>query len=148
MGERRTAVIIGTTVVIFVGILLSWAFISGDQRTPPKLVEITDSSAIQSQARVSRVGIATGTSYFGQKVRVINGTLQNTSDKPLRRIEMKMVFVDYDEKSIQETVERVYDVKQKPLDPGKLYRFETRFENLPANWNHRIPNVEIVKIAY
>ena len=148
MEERRTAVIIGTTVVAFVGLLLAWVFSSNDHPIPRSLAEVTDPVAINDQVILSHIGIASGSNFAGQKIRVINGTLKNISDKPLRRVELKMTFVDNDGKSIQETIQRGFDVKQRPLDPGGQFRFETNFENLPPTWNHRIPNIEIVKIAY
>ena len=147
MGERRTAVIIGTTVIVFIGLILGWA-LSSTEPTRTNLSEVSDPASINNQVQLSHVGIATGVNFAGQKVRVINGTLKNISARPLRRIEMKMVFLDYDGKSIQETLEKGFDVRQRPLEPNEQYRFETNFENLPANWNHRIPNIEIVRIAY
>ena len=82
------------------------------------------------------------------KIRVIGGTLRNVSDKPLRLVEVKMIFMDFDGKPVQESVEQAYEVNYKPLAPGADHRFEINFENLPRNWNHRIPTVEAVRVAY
>lgn len=147
MGERRTAVIIGLTVVVVVGLVLTWAF-SGGRTVSADLTEITDPAVIKSHLEISRVGIATGENFFGHKIRAIGGTLTNNSDKPVRLVESKVTFFDYNGKSIQESVEKVYGIAQKPLVPGTGYRFEINFENLPNTWNHRVPTFEIVKIAY
>jgi hypothetical protein len=145
--ERRTLAIIGTTIAVFVGVILVWAF-SGDNTLSASLTEVTDSATIENHVQVSRVGIATGENYIGHKIRVIGGLLTNSSDKAVRMVELKMVFLDYDGKPIQESNERAFDISQKPLLPGGKYRFEVNFENLPRTWNHRIPNIEVVKIAY
>jgi hypothetical protein len=147
MGDRRTAVIIGLTVVVVVGLVLTWAF-SGGRTVSADLKEITDPAVIKSHLEISRVGIATGENFFGHKIRAISGTLTNNSDKPVRFVESKVTFFDYNGKSVQETVEKVYGTAQKPLVPGNAYRFEINFENLPNTWNHRVPTFEIVKIAY
>jgi hypothetical protein len=147
MGERRTAVIIGLTVVVVVSLVLTWAF-SGGRTVSADLTEITDPAIIKSHLEISRVGIATGENFFGHKIRAISGTLRNNSDKAMRLVESKVTFFDYNGKSIQESVEKVYGVAQKPLVPGTDYRFEINFENLPNTWNHRVPTFEIVKIAY
>jgi hypothetical protein len=145
--ERRTVGIIASTIVVFVSVIFLWAF-SGERTASANLTEITDQSALRSTVQVSRVGIATGENYFGHKVRQISGTLKNLSDKPVRMVELKMVFMDYEGKSVQENVEKGYEVTQKPLQPGADYRFEINFENLPKTWNHRIPQIQVVKVAY
>src|SRR5262245_11331977 len=121
MGERRTAVIIGLTVIVFVGIVLIWAF-SGSRSVSADLTEITDPTLIQNHLEVSRLGIATGENFFGHKIRVISGTLTNNSDKPVWLVESKVVFMDYNGKPIQESVEKIYGVSQKPLGSGTSYR--------------------------
>jgi hypothetical protein len=59
-----------------------------------------------------------------------------------------MTFTDFDGNPIQETIQHAYDNVRKPLEPGAQHRFEVNFENLPKNWNYRIPIVEVVKIGY
>ncbi len=148
MGERRTAVIIGVTISVFVGLLLVWAFASGDRSTAANLIEITDKTTLDSHVQISRVGIATGENYVGHRIRVIQATITNTLDKPLRLVEVNMVFTDYDGKPIQQSVQKVFEATQRPLAPGSQYRFEVNFENLPRTWNYHVPNIEVVKVAY
>jgi hypothetical protein len=142
----RLHFIIGGIAVVFVGIILAWALSPSNR--PPSLTELTDKATIQSQTHLTHISIATGENYFGNRIRVISGVVTNTSDKPLRRIEVKMTFTDFDGKPIQETVERAYDNPRKALNPGTQHRFEVNFENLPKGWNYRIPIVEVVKIGY
>ena len=144
---RRAGAIIGTTVAIFVGLILLWVF-TGDQTHSDSLTEITDPSTIQNQVSVSRIGIATGENYIGHKIRVIGGNITNNSERPLRLVDLKLVFLDYEGKPLQEHVERAIDVPQKPVVPGGTYRFEINFENLPRTWNYRIPTVEIIKVGF
>ena len=145
--ERRT-VIIGVTTVVFVGLILSWALFTKDGTLSASLIQITDKNEIGKHVEVSNVGILTGENYVGHKIRVITGNIKNISDKPLRQVDMKMVFLDYDGKAIQESVEHGHEITQKPLAPGSQRRFEVNFENLPRSWNYHIPNIEVVKIAY
>jgi len=148
MGERRLPLIIGITVIIFVGIILAWAFSPGKRTVSAKLTEITDKASLQAQTELTHISIATGENYFGNKIRVISAVVKNTSDKPLRLIQVKMTFTDFDGKPIQESIQRAYDNTLKPLDPGAQHRFEVSFENLAKNWNYRIPIVEVVKTGY
>jgi hypothetical protein len=147
VGERRTIIIIATTVILAVGLLMVWAFAPGEQSTAAAVSEVTDHAALQ-KLQISGVGIATSESYVGHRIRVINATLTNTSDQPLRLAEVKLTFHDYDKKPIQVNTQRVFEPGQKPLAPGGKYRFEVNFENLPKTWNYHIPDIEVIKAGY
>lgn len=150
MSERRSAIIIIATIVVVLGLVLAWAFFPSaqDDLAAAPLTEITDTADVQNHIQLSHLGIATSENYFGQRIRIIGGTLKNTSDKPIRMVEVKMVFTDYDGKPVHEYSQRVFQRTQRPLAPGSRYRFEVRFENLPRTWNYRVPITEVTKIGY
>jgi len=149
MGERRSAIIIGTTIVVLVGLVLLWALLPSaqDRVSGPPLTEITDTSRIQDHIQISHLSIATSENFVGHKIRVIEFILKNVADNPVRMAVVKMVFTDFDGKPVQEYSQRVLDPDQKPLAPGEDSRFEVRLENLPRTWNYRIPITEVTKIG-
>jgi len=148
MDERRSVVIIGLIVVI-VGLVASWAFISSGQRAGSTLLnEVSDAAAIQNGAQLSHLSIATSENFARQKIYVISAHLKNVSDKPLRMAEVRMVFTDFDGKSIHEYSQKVLNPNQQSLAPGDDLRFEVRQENLPRGWNYRVPITEITKLGY
>jgi hypothetical protein len=150
MGERRSAIIIAATIVVIVGLVLVWAFIPSaqDRVAAAPLTEVTDISSIQDHIELSHLSIATSENFVGHKIRVIEATMKNVSNKPIRMAEARMVFTDFDGKPVQEYSQRVFDTNQKPLAPGQQYRFEVHIENLPRTWNYRVPVTEVVKIGY
>jgi hypothetical protein len=150
MGERRSVIIIATTVVLIVGLVLVWAFVPSaqDQASTSPLTEVADKAVIQEQIPLTHLSIATSENFAAQKIRVIGGTLTNRANMPIRMIEVKLTFTDYDGKSVQEYSERVLEQNQKPLAPGSEYRFEVRLENLPRTWNYRVPITEVTKIGF
>jgi len=145
--ERRSVVIIGITTIVFVGLILAWAFAPNDRNLSASVTEVTDKTVIDKQVELSRIGIETSENYVGHHIRIIHGTIKNLSDKPIRMVEVKLVFKDFDGKSIQENVEKAHEVTQKPLAPGMQRRFEINFENLPKTWNYHVPAIEITRIA-
>ena len=150
MGERRSTIIIATTIAIVVALVLVWIFSTSntDELSAAQLTEVTDTAAIQSQIQLSRLGIATSENFAGHRIRLIGGRLRNVSDKPIRMIEVKMVFTDFDGMPIHEYSQRVFEPRQQPLLPNTEYRFEVGFENLPRTWNYRVPITEVTKIGY
>jgi hypothetical protein len=146
MGDKRTILIVGGVMAVALGLVGAWSVTSSD--APATLVEVTDAAAIQSMIQLGDVNILTSENYVGHRLRVIQGWLKNISDKPIRMVEVKFTFTDYDGKPVQESVHRTFEPTQRPIDPGTEYRYDINFENLPRNWNYRIPVTEIVKIGY
>src|SRR5688572_22937580 len=147
MGNRRTALILGSVIVVALALLGGWVLMSPDN-LPSILTELTDPAAIQNTIQVRETGILTSENYAGHRLRVIRGWLKNISDKPVRMVDVKMVFTDFEGKPVQESVHRAFEPTQKPLVPGTEYRFEVNFENLPRSWNYRLPVIQVVKVGY
>jgi len=150
MGEHRSTIIIIASVALVVGLMLIWALApsarNNDSRLP--LTEISDTATIQNYLQLSHLSIATSENFARQKIYVISGYLKNVADKPLRMVELKMAFTDFDGKSIFEYSPKIVDRNQKALLPGAEVRFEVRQENLPRGWNYRVPITEISTIGY
>ena len=149
MGNRRPVIIIVLSITVVVGFLLVWAFApSAQDKVTAPLTEIADVATVQDYLQLSHLSIATSENFARQKIYVISGSLKNVSDKPLRMVELKMVFTNFDGQPILNYSQKVLDRNQKPLSPGVDFRFEVRQENLPHGWNYRVPITEIAKIGY
>jgi len=150
MGERRSAVIIVITILVVIGLIVAWTLVPSAQNPEAAVPvnEITDTSAIQNSIQIARLGIATSENYVGHRIRLVGSTVKNVSDKPIRMIDVKMVFTDYDGNPVHEYTQTVLQPTQKPVAPGTTYRFEIGFENLPRTWNYRVPVTEITKIGF
>jgi Protein of unknown function (DUF3426) len=150
MGEHRATIIVVASLVLVVGLVLAWVFVAPahNELAGSPLVEVSDSTAVQSSTEISHLSIATSENFARQKIYVISANLKNLSSKPLRMAEVKMVFTDYDGKPIHEYTQKVLDRNQKPLPPGGEFRFEVRQENLPRTWNYHVPTTEITKLGY
>src|SRR6185295_1409780 len=148
--DRRSILITGIAVFLAVALFAGWSL--SHRRSPSELAvltEITDPAAIQNTAQLTHLSISTSDTYAGNiRIRNITGVLTNISAMPVRRIDLKMTFTDYDGNTIQESSHTVFDPRKKPLDPGSQYRFEVNFENLPKTWNYHVPVTQIVKVGY
>jgi hypothetical protein len=148
--ERRSILIIGGTVLVGLAVFAIWALGPGRSRyESPKLIEITDPATIRSTVELTHLSILTSDTFAGNiRIRNITGILKNVSNTPIRKIDLKMTFTDYDGKTIQESTHTAFSPHKQPLDPGTQFRFEVNFENLPKTWNYHVPNTQIVSVAY
>jgi hypothetical protein len=145
----RTALIIAAVAAVIGGVGY-WMFAPGSSSALDRtaLTEVTDPGAVQKMVQVSNPTVAISENYVGEKIRLIGATVKNTSDKPLRLIEVKMRFIGFDGQAVQEGVHSAYEAKQRLLDPGMDARFEIAFDNLPRTWNYRPPEMQVVKVGY
>jgi Protein of unknown function (DUF3426) len=149
MGEHRSTIIIAASIILIVGLVVGWTFISsGQQERSLPLTEVTDKDVIQRSAELSHLNIATSENFARQKIYVVSAYLKNLSEKPLRSAEVKMTFTDFDGKPIREYSQKILNPNQKPIPPGTELQFEVRQENLPRGWNYRVPVTEITKLGY
>ena len=121
---------IGAGIVVLLGIIaaLVWAP-SNDTEMPPGLTEVTDTANLEKLLEMSHLGILTSTNFLGHRVYTVTATLRNVSNRPIHLVDVKLIFLDYDEKIIHEEIRHVFEPRQNPLDPGAEYRFEIAFEN-------------------
>jgi hypothetical protein len=146
---RPVAIGIGLAIVAIAGLLAVWGIRPNTApAVPAGLTEVSDPAELQKIVELSHLGILTSTNYLNQKVYIVRATLKNVSAKPVRLIEVTMTFVDYDKKTIKEEVRTAFEPKQRPLEPGTEYRAELAFENPPKNWNYRVPDTKVSKVAY
>jgi hypothetical protein len=72
----------------------------------------------------------------------------NSSDKPIRLVDVKLTFLDYEKGIVHEEVRTAVAPSQPPIAPGMQQRFEIAFENPPRTWNYHVPETQVVRIAY
>ena len=90
------------------------------------------------------MGILTSQNFVGHRIRVIEGSLSNVSDQPLVSVELLLTFRSVEGDSILESSE---EALEPPLAPGSGRRYVFRFENLPPEWDYRVPEVTLVRVG-
>lgn len=146
---RPVAIGIGIAIVAAIGLVVVWGVRpSATPSIPAGLTEVSDPLELEKIVENSRPQILTSTNYLGHKVYIVRTTLKNVSQKPIRLVDVKLTFVDYDKKTIKEDVRTAFEPKQRPLAPGTEYLAELAFENPPKTWNYKVPDAKVVKAAY
>lgn len=146
---RLTTIAIGLVVVIGFGVFAVWSLAPGAApKTVPGLTEVKDLPEIQKTIELSHLHIVSSSNYLGHFVYTVKGTLRNISSTPIRLVDVKWTFFDYNKKVIHEEVHAAFEPKQPPLEPATEYRFEIPFENPPRGWNYKVPETVVVRVAY
>jgi hypothetical protein len=146
MGMTRSVLIVGGTVAVglaLIGLLALSSRPPASERGPVTYVE--DPEALRGLIALERMGIATAENFVGHRIRVIEGTVRNVSDRPIRSIELHLEFKGDDGATIFASDG---EALRMSLPPGEARRYEFRFENLSEEWNFRIPEVTVRRVGY
>jgi hypothetical protein len=146
---RPVTIVIGLSIVIALGIFMVWGVAPTPvPETPPGLTEVKEAAEIPGLVQLNRLHIVSSSNYLGHFVYTVKATLRNVGDTPVRLIDVKWTFYDYNKKVIKEEVHTAFEPKQAPLEPGTEYMFEIPFENPPKGWNYKVPENTVVRVGY
>lgn len=141
----QTRLIVGGFILLGLSLVGLW---SVSQPTPPEappLAFVDNPNALVDFVELPRLGILTSTNYVGHRIRVIEGTIRNVGDRTLRSVELNLAFMGFDGEVVMEFQEQGLT---RPLLVGGEHVYSFRYENLPAEWNYRVPDVQILRIGY
>jgi len=149
-GIRRPVTIsLGLAVVAFIGVVLAWSLAPRPTpHVPPGLTEVTETTELPKLMELTHLNILTSTNFLGHRIYTVKATLRNISNSPIRLVDVKFTYRDYQKQVINQETHPAFEPKQLPLEPGTEYTFEIPFENPPRTWNYHVPDTEIVRIGY
>lgn len=127
------------------GLIGTWAWVSQPEqaRLPERYID--DPAEIVEYVELGGVGILTSENFVGHRIRVVEGTLRNLSDRQLLSVELLLTFRSVEGVPIVQSTEAGIAA---PLEPLAQRRYVFRFENLPAEWDYRVPDVSIVRVGF
>jgi hypothetical protein len=107
-----------------------------------------EAKAYVHNLRLSDVQMKATESYVKQTITEIQGNITNAGDRTVDAVEIYCSFYDpYGQLVLRERVPIV-----KPggggLKPGAARSFRLPFDDIPASWNNRMPQLVIAHIAF
>jgi hypothetical protein len=142
----QTRIIIGGFLLFGLGLIGLWSAASRPPSADTEpLVFIENETVFSDYVELPRLGILTGTNFLGHRIRVIEGTISNISEQTLRSVELNLEFNSFDGEIVLESLEQGL---RSSLPAGEDRRYSFSFENLPPEWNYRVPEVRITRIGY
>jgi Protein of unknown function (DUF3426) len=141
------AIILGLLVVLGgAGFLFLNHKASQPPPAPPPLT--TEARAYLPNLKLANVQMNAHTSYLGQQVVEITGSITNAGDRKLALVEINCVFYDgYNQLVLRERVP-VVSRKMGGLAPGETKQFRLPFDNIPESWNQVMPQMVIAQIQF
>jgi hypothetical protein len=87
-------------------------------------------------------------SYVNQTITDIQGDVTNTGNRTLRSVVVTCVFYNsYGEVVLRERAS-ILKASGAPAKPGDTRHYRLAFDDIPAGWNNRLPQLVIAQIGF
>lgn len=141
--------------VIVIGLLLVlgaagfWFLDRKAKQPPPPPPPLTaEARAYVHNLKLSNVQMNAHTSYLGQQVVEITGSVANAGDRKMSLVEINCVFYDaYNQLLLRRRVP-IVSRKMGGLAPGETKQFRLPFDDIPESWNQVMPQLVIAQIQF
>ena len=127
-----------------------WAAVScGDTSRPPGDPEMAVlEEAYKDQVTLSKLGLAKGENFLGDKVFYVEGSITNDGEGTIRKVELTFIFKgSLDQVVFRKTRTALAYRGKRGIAPQQHAEFQVAFENLPRDWNYVVPEVHVSGIG-
>ena len=94
-----------------------------------------------SRIEFSDVRMSAADNFLGDTVTYLDARVTNHGDKPLRRLDVQLEFVDMLNQVVLREVAHPVNARTPALAPGQTRDFRVTFEHMPADWNQAPPTL-------
>ena len=119
-----------------------------NQPPPPPPPLTTEARAYVRNLKLSNVQMNAHTSYLGQQIVEITGSVANAGERRLALVEINCVFYDAYGQLILRRRVPVVSRKMGGLAPGENKQFRLPFDDIPDSWNQVMPQLVIAQIQF
>lgn len=95
------------------------------------------------QIEIRDVGLSQFENFLSQTVTYVEGGMMNRGNRSIAAIELTFEFKDVLNQTVLRETVRVIGPRTSPLGPGLARPFRVGFDNVPADWNHRTPEIQV-----
>ncbi len=107
-----------------------------------------EAEAYKERIELTHVGLARGENYLGDTVYYVEGTIKNSGEKAIQRIDLTFLFKDSLNQVVLKEMRRALEYKgSRGLESQKTASFQVGFDRLPKDWNYVVPEVQITTIS-
>ena len=151
--DSSRAIIVGAVAVV-IAIMIGIAFLL---RERPKAAK--PPSPYIASLKLSDFKMSAAENFVGHTVTYVDGSITNSSDKAVTRVEVEVVLED----ELGQVAQReewplqvmktsgpypeAVDMSASPLAPGQTQAFRLTFDNISAQWNRQYPDMRITDVA-
>lgn len=118
------------------------------KRAPQDVPLTPEAKAYVRNLQLSDVEMKATESYLKQTVVEIEGKIGNSGDRGLQVVEIYCIFYDGNGQMVQRNRVPIVTVRMGGLQPGEIKSFRLPFDDIPAGWNQKMPQLVIAGVKF
>ena len=138
------AMLIGAAVVA--AALGGGLLLNRRQAAPRPAALSTEAQAYSSQIQFSELRLGAADNMVGSQIIYLDGRIANGGTKRVRLLRVQLEFQDTLSQVVLREERDVIPLAIPALGPGETRDFQLRFDRLPASWNIRPPQFQILSL--
>ncbi len=107
-----------------------------------------EEKAYPSQIHFSDLRMSAADNFLGDTVTYLDARVSNEGDKPVRRLDVQLEFVDTLNQVVLRELARPINPRTPPLAPGQTRAFRVTFEHMPVDWNQAPPTLTPIVVRF
>lgn len=104
--------------------------------------------AYAAKIQIENVSLSRAENFYHQEVTTFSGEVINTGDRPLKNVELTILFFDELHQLVLRETRILFSWVSAPIPPGGRREFEVSFEHIPSSWNMQQPSLSITGVQF
>lgn len=143
----KTALIAILAVVVVLG-GAAWAFFRFAGPPPGSIPLTPEAKAYVHNLKLGPVEMKATDSYVHQTITEILGSIANAGDRSIRSVDIYCIFYDAYGQVVLRERSPIVKPSAGAFKPGDTRNYRLPFDNIPASWNHQLPQLVIAHIDF
>ena len=151
--KSKESTLFSLRVVLFLALAIAlgggfWYLEKAGPPQPKGPVLTPEAKAYTRRLTLNEVSMKATENAIHQAVVEVEGKITNTGDRHLRSVLLSCIFYDANGQIILKERVEIVRAKFGGIKPGETKTFRLPFDNLPASWNQRMPQLVIAEIIF
>jgi hypothetical protein len=104
--------------------------------------------AYAPKLRFGNFAMSEAENFLHQKVKYLDGDVQNTGDRALTGMEVIIEFRDFMNQIALRETRPLLGSRTPELAPGATAHFQVSFDHVPDSWNMQMPTVQVAGLQF
>lgn len=107
-----------------------------------------EEQAYAEKLQFGNLSMSRAENFLHQEVTILSGQVLNSGDRPVRAIEVTVIFQDDMQQIVLRETRPVFAPNTPPVAPGQSMSFDISFDHVPISWNMQVPSVHVSGLEF
>ncbi len=147
-GSSRKWILLSTAALaLALGGIVLWIH-SRSTATPPRPPLTAEAQSYFSRIEVTGVHMSVANNFLGSTLYYLDAQLSNQGPRAVTRLDLHLEFLDAYHQVVYHQTAHAVSAARPPLRAGETRPLHLTFENMPGDWDHSAPRIEVTYLSF